>query len=89
MKSLSTLTYRYMWTNRKRTITTIVGVSLEADILTGIRGRDYEELQKELYDGGAYKVANIGAAFRMVSFLRAQGILLKANDVLKHEYDLS
>ena len=52
----------------------VMDVSLEADILTGIRGRDYEELQKELYDGGAYKVANIGAAFRMVSFLHL-GIL--------------
>ena len=30
MKGLSTLTFRYMWKNRKRTITTIVGVFLAA-----------------------------------------------------------
>ena len=52
----------------------VMDVSLEANILTGTKGRDYEELQKELYDSGAYKVANIGAAFRMVSFLHL-GIL--------------
>lgn len=42
---------------------------MDADILTKTKGRDYEELQQELYDAGAYKVANIGAGFRMISFL--------------------
>ena len=47
----------------------VMDVSLDADILTKTKGRDYEELQQELYDAGAYKVANIGAGFRMISFL--------------------
>jgi len=47
----------------------VMDSSVETNILTGISGNGYEELEKEFYDAGAYRVANIGASFRMISFL--------------------